>query len=306
MADRDRVAGQLPQPGAVFLDHVAHFVPAIEGAAAALERYGFRLTPYTAQTNQIDGATVPSGTGNRCAMLRRGYVEILAATPSPAGDTPLSRQLRERLAHHVGLHLAAFSTADAAAEHRRLANSGFDTLPLVDMRRPVALDGIEEDARFTIVRVAHGSMPEGRAQFLTHHTERLVWRSDYLAHPNGAEALTGLWLAAPNPAEPAERFARFTGRAARRDGEVATVMLERGAIHIATPEFLGNALGIVPGGTVPCLVATAIAVASLARVQALLEASGTDCRRVRLPGDGDGLAITLPAAIGDTMLFHEP
>src|SRR3977135_669230 len=107
---------QLPAPGAVFLDHVAHFVPEMEAAAAALERCGFRPTPFTAQTNRVDGMPVPAGTGNRCAMLRQGYVEILTAT----ADTELARQLRERIADHVGLHLAAFSSADAGAEHQRL------------------------------------------------------------------------------------------------------------------------------------------------------------------------------------------
>jgi hypothetical protein len=32
------MAAQLPGPGEVFLDHVAHFVPAIDEAAAAFER----------------------------------------------------------------------------------------------------------------------------------------------------------------------------------------------------------------------------------------------------------------------------
>jgi hypothetical protein len=126
---------QLPPSGAVFLDHVAHFVPALDIAAAALERCGFRLTPFTAQANRVEGALVPTGTGNRCAMLRRGYVEVLTATPTVADDTHLARQLRERIADHVGLHLAAFSSADTAAEHRRLADAGFPTLPLVEMRR---------------------------------------------------------------------------------------------------------------------------------------------------------------------------
>ena len=129
---------QLPSPGAIFLDHVAHFVPESDTAAAVLERCGFCLTPFTAQTNRVDGEAVPAGTGNRCAMLRQGYVEILTAVATPSGDTDLARQLRERIADHVGLHLAAFSSADAAAEDRRLAAAGFATLPLVDMRRPVA------------------------------------------------------------------------------------------------------------------------------------------------------------------------
>src|SRR5947209_14862560 len=137
------MSDQLPSPGAVFLDHVAHFVPEMNAAAAALERCGFCLTPFTAQTNRADGRPVPAGTGNRCAMLRQGYVEILTAT----ADTDLARQLRERIADHVGLHLAAFSSADTAAEHRRLAAAGFPTVPLVELRRPVTTEAGTDDAR---------------------------------------------------------------------------------------------------------------------------------------------------------------
>src|SRR5437868_5051180 len=236
------MTNQLPPPGAMFLDHVAHFVPEMDAAAAALERCGFRLTPFTAQTNRVDGQPVPAGTGNRCAMLRQGYVEILTAIATPSGNTELARQLHVRIADHVGLHLAAFSSADAAAEHRRLGAAGFATLPLVDMRRPVMTETGNEDARFTIARVTPGRMPEGRVQFLTHHTERLVWRDGFLGHPNGAQALTGIWIAADDPAEPAARFARFTGRPAVHDGAVTTIALDRGAIHVAAPEFLREAL----------------------------------------------------------------
>jgi hypothetical protein len=291
---------QLPPPGAVFLDHAAHFVPAMDAAAAALERCGFRLTPFTAQANRVDGAVVPTGTGNRCVMLRRGYLEILTAT----ADTELARQLCERIADHVGLHLTAFSSADTAAEHRRLGAVGFPTLPLVDMRRPVMTEVGSEDARFTIARVAPGSMAEGRVQFLTHHTEPLVWRPDFLDHPNGAQALTGLWIAATDPAEPAERFARFAGRSAMRDGAVTTIALDRGVVHIAAPGFLGEALGITPAGRLPGFVAAQIAVTSLAALAVHLDAAGLAYRRIRLKAEGNAIAVTLPAAIGDTLLFH--
>jgi hypothetical protein len=283
---------QLPGPGEVFLDHTAFFVPAMDAAASALERCGFRLTPFTIQTNREGGATVASGTGNRCAMFRNGYIEVLTAT----SDTPLSAQLRERIADHVGLHLAAFGTADAAAEHRRLGEAGFPTLPLVDMLRPVG----DDFARFSIARVAHGTMPEGRAQFLTHHTESLVWLPDMLDHPNGAEALTALWIAADDPAEPAARYARFTGRAARQEGAVTTIPLDRGVLNFATPAYLRDALGIVAAGRLPCLVAASIAVASLAKLKACLAPSGLACRDTI-----SGLAVTMPSALGDALLFHE-
>jgi hypothetical protein len=283
---------QLPGPGEVFLDQTAFFVPTMDVAADALERCGFRLTPFTIQTNREGGARVPSGTGNRCAMFRNGYVELLTAT----SDTPLAAQLRERIAIHPGLHLAAFATADADAEHRRLAEAGFPTLPLVDMRRPVG----DDFARFTIARIAHGTMPEGRAQFLTHHTEPLVWLPDMLDHPNSAEALTALWIAAADSAEPAARYARFTGRSARQDGAMTTITLDRGALHFATPTYLSEVFGIVPAGSLPCLAAASVAVKSLKTLETCLAGSGLAHRRI-----ASGIVVTLPLAVGNTLLFHE-
>jgi hypothetical protein len=281
------VPRQLPERGAVYLDHVAHFAPDIELAASALEGCGFHLTPFTAQENREEGRGVPAGTSNRCAMLRRGYVEILART----AYTPLARQLGERLARHVGLHLAAFGTADAAAEHRRLAAAGFPVLPIVDMRRPVG-DG---EARFTIARIMPGPMPEGRMQFLTHHTEHLVWRDGFLDHPNGARALTGLWIAAPDPGEPAARFARFTGRAVSLDGEVAAIRLDRGVLRFATPEYLEREFGIAAGPPLPYLAAYEVETDRFAALGSVLDTGR--------PIAG-GIAAPLPPAVGGTILFR--
>jgi Glyoxalase-like domain len=224
---------QLPEPGPVFLDHVAHFVPAMEPAAAALAGCGFRLTPFTAQTNRVKGKPVAAGMGNRCAMLRRGYVEILAAT----GDAPLARQLADRLTRHVGLHLAAFSCADAGREHRRLADAGFPVLPLVDMRRPVTTENGKEDARFTITRIAPGVMAEGRTQFLTHHTEKLVWPERHLDHPNGALALLALWIAAADPDEPARRFRNSPAGRRGASGKLRRSHLTAGCCGLLLPSI---------------------------------------------------------------------
>jgi hypothetical protein len=229
-------------------------------------------------------------------MFRRGYVEILAATV----DTPLAQQLADRLTRHVGLHLAAFSSADAGFEHRRLAAASFPVLPLVHMRRPVAIDGGEDWARFTIARIASGIMPEGRMQFLTHHTEGLVWRDPFLDHPNGAQALAALWIAAADPAEPAERFAQFTGRPIRQEGEVPTIPLGRGTIRVATPEYLRRELGIELGPPLPYLAAFEVVVLSLPRLAKLLDAAGLVHLRVR-----DGVAVSLPPSIGGTILFRD-
>ena len=290
------MTGQLPKPGQIFLDHIAHFVPAMDAAAEALSHCGFRLTPFTVQTNLVEGKYVPSGTGNRCAMFRGGYVEILSAT----SDTPLARQLTERLTRHVGLHLAAFSAVDAAIEHRRLAASGFPVLPLVEMRRPVALDSGEDWARFTIARIVPGIMPEGRVQVLTHHTEELVWRNPFLDHPNGARMLAALWVAAADPAEPAQRFARFTGRPTLRKGEVTMIPLERGTVRVATPEYLERKFGIEPGPPLPYLAAYEVVVASFPQLGEFLDSAGLVGLSVR-----DAVVVALPSAVGGTIVFRD-
>ena len=97
---------QLPPAGKISLDHVAHFVPEVDAASDALVRFGFTLTPFSPQSHRLqpDGPLVPAGTGNRCVMLRAGYIEFL----TPVADTPLAAQLRTAIARYVGVHLIAF------------------------------------------------------------------------------------------------------------------------------------------------------------------------------------------------------
>src|SRR3546814_13807294 len=84
--------------GEVFLDHLAHFVPSLDCAAAALEKLGFRLTPFAAQRNRTSNGTEPSGMANRCVMLREGYLEFLTAV----SQSELARQFRRSEARRVG------------------------------------------------------------------------------------------------------------------------------------------------------------------------------------------------------------
>src|SRR5688572_27471539 len=171
----------------IFLDHVAHFVADAEAARAALTLAGFLPTPQSLQTNAgPGGVSLPSGTGNVCVMLEEGYVEILFKT----ADTPLAREFDEARARHDGVHLLAFAAADAAKQAARLRLEGFKTRPAVDLRRPVAIRGGEEEAGFTVARVEPGEMAEGRIQFLTHRTPDLLWQQRWLAHANGERALT--------------------------------------------------------------------------------------------------------------------
>lgn len=140
-------------------------------------------------------------------------------------------------------------------------------------------------------------MPEGRTQILTHRTPDLVWPQSYLEHPNGAEALTALWVAADDIDEAAARFARFTGRPPARDGETASIALDRGALRFAAPAFLEREFGIAPGPPPPYIAAYEIIVAGLDPLRRALDSAGFPARRV-----AGGLAVALPPALGGTIL----
>src|SRR4051812_29042624 len=114
----DIARAQPPRPSELNLDHIAHFVPDVDAASAALESLGFTLTPYSPQSHRLaPGAPlVPAGTGNRCMMFERGYVEFL----TPTAATPLAEQLRDAMRRYVGVHLVAFGTSAPGADHARL------------------------------------------------------------------------------------------------------------------------------------------------------------------------------------------
>jgi hypothetical protein len=143
-------------------------------------------------------------------------------------------------------------------------------------------------------------MPEGRVQFLTHHNEELVWRDPFLDHPNGALMLAALWIAAADPAEPASRFARFTGRSTRHEGEVSTIRLDRGAVRVATADHLESKFGIERGPQLPYLAAYEVMVSSLPRLREHLDAAGVTYAFADM-----AVALPLPPSIGGTILFRD-
>ena len=226
-------AAQLPKPGDITLDHVAHFVPEMDTAAPALEKLGFTLTPFSAQSHRLEpgGPLVPAGTGNRCMMFKRGYVECL----TPTGDSPVANQLRTAIKRYVGVHLIAFGTSAPEADHARLVQGGFSPNPPLALQRQISIPDGEDTARFTVVRVAPDTMPEGRIQYCQHHTPDLVWQPRWLAHANHAVALTAVILCVDDPAAVALRYCRFYGLETYRRGRSMAHRYATGAaaIHIS-------------------------------------------------------------------------
>ena len=282
---------QLPVGDEIFLDHVGHFVRDADAASGALARAGFAPTPRSIQVNPDPTGGEPrlTGTGNVTAMLRRGYLELLFKT----AETPLGRELDGALGRYPGVHLAAFSVADAAKAHRRLGAAGFRTRPLVRMERPVETEVGPATAAFTIARVAPEAMPEGRIQILTHRTEDAVWQKRWLAHPNGAVALIDIVFAVADAEAAAQRFARFTGRAAVANRAGRAVRLERGGVQLVSAEALAALLPMLPLPGLPFAAAYGVAVSSLDTAAGKLREGGIPARR-----DAKTLIAPFPAELG--------
>src|SRR5262245_18309881 len=165
------MSGQLPQAGQIFLDHVAWMVPDIAAASAVFEQLGFPLTPYSVHGDRdpVTGDLKPVGTANRPAMLPQVYIEILTAVEGV--HSPDTRHFHASVAHHVGVHLLAFTVTDPAAESRRIEASNIAMRPVVNLRRTIeAEDGSSAEVAFTVVRAEFAQFPEARTQLLAHHT----------------------------------------------------------------------------------------------------------------------------------------
>ena len=289
---------QRPPAGMMTLDHIAHFVPDMDAASLALERLGFTLTPFSLQQHRIEpGAPLtPAGSGNRCVMLRWGYLEFLTTT----SDTPVAQRMRAAMQRYVGQHLICFGTSESARVHQHLAASGFAPLPPVALQRQISTETGEGTARFTVQRVPPESMPEGRVQVVEHHTPELLWQERWLDHPNHAVGLNASIVCVESPAEVAERFARFAQSDFRWEGRIAVVEgTARGCVVIVDPATLKDHLGIAPPA-LPWIAGIELLTDDLAATRVHLESKGLD---IVEPKGRHAVAVVGPPELGGVFVF---
>lgn len=290
---------QLPVGDEIFLDHAGYFVGDLDRAGARLARLGFQVSPVNLQTNaDATGALVPSGTSNRLVRLRRGFIEVLAATH----DTPLAGQLKRALARYEGLHLAALSHPDMAAQRQRLLAAGFAMHEVVNLRRRVSTrDGREDEVWWSVLRPMDGVIAEGRVQFVTSHTPHLSWPEGSTIHANAADGLGDLLICVADRHGAADRYGRYVDRPPAHGSTVSVVALDRGRLLFVEP----SAAAILPGstpGTLPYMAGQSLRSSDMAVTAGLLAANGV----VPLYADEELICIGPHDALGSHLLFHAP
>jgi hypothetical protein len=243
---------------AIALDHVGVAARELAPLATAYERLGFTLTPVARQSGRRrpDLPVEPFGSGNRCAFLRHGYVELIAILDPTLFDNGLGAWIDR----YAGMHILALTMADEQANLERLRRAGVPIPGVAYLERPVEAGG--PIARFA--RLPFPDAPEGRVQLIRHLTPELVWQDRWMDHANGAVALESAVLVSDAPAEGAARLSRLAGLPVEPDPAGDFVLVLPGAagaagprapamatrVRILTPEGLAR---VLPGVAPPAL-----------------------------------------------------
>ncbi|WP_149537927.1 VOC family protein [Siccirubricoccus phaeus] len=296
---------------AVALDHVGVAARELGPLTAAYERLGFALSPVAQQSGRQhpDGEVELFGSGNRCAFLRHGYIELIAIL-DPAR---FANGVDGFVARYAGAHIIALAMQDEAGNLARLRRGGVAIPGVAWLERPVEAGG--PTARFA--RLPLPDAPEGRLQLIRHLTAELVWDARWMGHRNGAVALESIILAHDPAAETAARLSRLAGLPLAPDPAGGFLLRLPGAAGAAGPQapVLETTLrvlepaalplvlpGVVPPA-LPCIAGFVVRTGDgNAAARALLAAEGIPA--VPAPGLwGEGLMVPPEHAGGAALVF---
>jgi Glyoxalase-like domain len=202
------------------LGHVGVVASDLAALSASYERLGFTLTPLS---RHADGRI-----GNRCVMLHRSYIELLAVVDPNARSATLERFL----ARYAGVHLLAFAIEDEQIASARLRRAGIKPTPVTRFtRRFDAADASGAEARFVLIQPPE--QPEGRFNLVRHLTPDVLWQEPFMRHQNNATTLEDVCIAVAEPAAAAARLSRLLGCAVVPDPlEGFALQLARGRVRL--------------------------------------------------------------------------
>jgi hypothetical protein len=136
-------------------------------------------------------------------MFENSYLELVGL---PLGTDQLRQEI---LNSPIGIDGLVLGTTDPDATYAELSRENFHLRPIQHFSRMVALDGVEHQARFTTIRLVSGEFAAGRVYFCHHETPELVWRDEWVHHPNGATAIARLTIVSDDPHRRRDRYARL-------------------------------------------------------------------------------------------------
>jgi hypothetical protein len=128
---------------------------------------------------------------------------------------------------------------------------------------------------------------------LTQHTEQTVWQKLWLTHPNSAIGLIDVVIAVADVEEAAQRFARFTGRTAKRISGGAVLQLDRGGVYLVNYDRITERVPEVPITKLPFMAGCALRVQSLAAAEIAVDRADLEWHAFE-----DGITAAFPVELG--------
>lgn len=305
-----------------YIHHVGHVVRDIEKARELYQKLGF-LCPapaYPILSRNSGEPAKPFGAANMHATFARNFVEIMAVVteeshlPDDARPIPLQippaalprviegiertiAKIAASLARFEGLHILVFQTEDADESARRFDQTGVGHSGVNRVQQPgqlVPMGAIEIDKE---------DVPEGRLAVAESPVSAASEAQPSLQHPNGAVDLVESILCVPDAEIEAyvERYQRYLGSKARRDGAAQIFDLQKSCVKLIPESHLTMML---PGETAPALpafVAYAVAMRDLDSTRRLLESNGVV---VNAESSG-GIFVPAKVALGAAVIFRQ-
>jgi hypothetical protein len=266
----------------------------MDEAAAAFRRMGFTLT---------DRSFHPAGSCNHLMVFERDYLELI-------GFPPAGRTIRpDLLEGPIGLDGLVLKAGDVDAIHRELVARGFPAGAPQPLARKLTLPGssIEDEARFTTVRLPRGALLGGRLYYCRHETPQFIWHPPFQAHPNSAAGIASFTIAVSDPAGEIAKYERILEVPATigRDGG-ARIQMGHAELELLTPAMLQATLGGLAcdandfdGRKRDAYMAmVTVKVRDLATTQRALEHGGFAAARLRA-----GIAVPAAEAMNCTIAF---
>lgn len=177
------------------LDHVVlNTHDDIHRAHAQLQALGFTVTPRGHHT---------LGSVNHLVMFEGGYLELIGQPR----DSAKVRQ--EILDSPLGLDGLVYAVEDVPACHDAWQALGLAVQSVQHFSRPVEVDGVAIDARFSTVRLIPGQFAAGRVYACRHFTPELVWRPQWMTHANGVRGIASMVVLDGDPAAARQSYARL-------------------------------------------------------------------------------------------------
>jgi catechol 2,3-dioxygenase-like lactoylglutathione lyase family enzyme len=274
------------------IDHVVLAVRDLERARSQWRQLGFTLSPR--------GRHLGQPTANYCVMFAGDYLELMGTAPDAAPEQPgrslpapppaeeaaegarradLAQRLHAFLERREGAMRLAFApsgTPEAARE--ALLRLGLHPSPIRALAREILLPGGNLLPQFRLVDLPAEETP-GLESFLCFHlTPELVWRREWLSHPNGALRLRGIHVLVGETTSLLPAYDRLFGlsRVSTTDALVS-IDAGRHRITFASPDdFLTIHPGIGVDGDFPLpgIVAVEFEIASRQATADLLDRAG--------------------------------